>query len=265
MKQFLLLFILILTAISMVAQNDAKDIVIEWSSVPEQTHDPYITIKWGIKSKSQITDIAIVQNGVSVKGINAVMNDGYDMRKTQVLKLSEGDNRIEIVVTSVNGTARSSRNIVLVSDNNNNNNNDDFGNYENIDSMIIAAYRGEEEAQYLLARSYLYGKNGLAIDLFESSLWFKKSADHNYSQSQFEYSVALMEGRGIRKNKEAAIYWLKLSAEKNCAEALLKLGLCYEKGDGVQQNIEKAKELYRKCPLAEAKQRLSALEKQKKK
>ena len=224
----------------------------------------YITVKWGIKSKSQITDIAIVQNGVSVKGINAVMNDGYDMRKTQVLKLSEGDNRIEIVVTSVNGTARSSRNIVLVSDNNNNNNNDDFGNFENIDSMIIAAYSGEEEAQYLLARSYLYGKNGLAIDLFESSLWFKKSAEHNYSQSQFEYSVALMEGRGIRKNKEAAIYWLKLSTENNCAEAQLKLGLCYEKGDGVPQNIEKAKELYRKCPLAEAKQRLNILEKQKK-
>lgn len=246
------------------AQNDTNDIVIEWMNVPEQTHDSYITVKWGIKSKSQITDIAIVQNGVSVKGINAVMNDGYDMRKTQVLKLSEGDNKIEIVVTSVNGTARSSRNIVFVSDNNNNNNNDDFGNYENIDSMIIAAYRGEEEAQYLLARSYLYGKNGLAIDLFESSLWFKKSAEHDYSQSQFEYSVALMEGRGIRKNKEAAIYWLKLSAEKNCAEAQLKLGLCYEKGDGVPQNIEKAKELYRKCPLAEAKQRLSTLEKQKK-
>lgn len=264
MKQFLLVFILILTAISMVAQNDAKDIVIEWSSVPEQTHDSYITIKWGIKSKSQITNIAVVQNGVSVKGINAVMNDGYDMHKTQVLKLSEGDNKIEIVVTSVNGTARSSRNIVLVSDNNNNNNNDDFGNYENIDSMIIAAYKGEEEAQYLLARSYLYGKNGLAIDLFESSLWFKKSAEHNYSQSQFEYSVALMEGRGIRRNLEAAIYWLKLSADKNCAEAQLKLGLCYEKGDGVPQNIEKAKKLYRKCPLAEAKQRLSTLEKQKK-
>ena len=104
----------------------------------------------------------------------------------------------------------------------------------------------------------------MAIDLFESSLWFKKSAEHNYSQSQFEYSVALMEGRGIRKNKEAAIYWLKLSTENNCAEAQLKLGLCYEKGDGVPQNIEKAKELYRKCPLAEAKQRLSTLEKQKK-
>lgn len=264
MKQFLLVFILILTAISMFAQNDAKDIVIEWSSVPEQTHDSYITIKWGIKSKSQITDIAVVQNGVSVKGINAVVNDGYDMRKTQVLKLLEGDNKIEIVVTCVTGTAKSSRNIVLVSDNNNNNFNDDFGNYENIDSMIIAAYRGEEEAQYLLARSYLYGKNGLAIDLFESSLWFKKSAEHNYSQSQFEYSVALMEGRGIRKNKEAAIYWLKLSAEKNCAEAQLMLDLCYEKGDGIPQNIEKAKELYRKCPLAEAKQCLSALEKQNK-
>lgn len=260
MKQFLLFFILILTTISMVAQNDAKDIVIEWSSVPEQTHDSYITIKWGIKSKSQITDIAVVQNGVSVKGINAVMNDGYDMRKTQVLKLMKGNNKIEIVVTCVNGTARSSRNIVLVSDNNNSNN-DDLGNYENVDSMIIAAYRGEEEAQYLLAQSYLYGKNGLAIDLFESSLWFKKSAEHNNSQSQFEYSVALMEGRGIRKNQEAAIYWLKLSAENNCAEALFKLGLCYEKGDGVQQNIEKAKDLYRKCPLAEAKQRLGALEK----
>lgn len=263
MKRILLVFIYILATLSTSAQNDTNDIVIEWINVPEETHDPHITIKWGIKAKSQITDIVVFQNGISVKGINAVTNDGYDMRKSQVLKLFEGDNRIEIVVTSVNGTARSSKNIVLAS-HDNNHNYDDFGNYENIDSIIIAAYRGEEEAQYHLAQSYLHGKNGLGIDLFESSLWLKKSAEHNYSQSQFEYSVALMEGRGIKQNQEAAIYWLKLSAEKNCAEAQLKLGICYEKGDGVQQDIEKAKELYRKCPLAEAKQRLSALEKQKK-
>lgn len=245
-----------------IAQNTKTETIsIEWIDTPTMVKNAFVTLKWGIKAQSQITDISITLNGLSVKGIDAVINDGYDMKKSQVLKLEKGENVVEIIVTTTNGSNNSSKIITLSADSDNNIHND-FENYENADSMIFAAYRGETKAQYLMAKSYLNGTNGLERDLFESSLWFKKSAEGLYPPSQYEYAIALLEGRGILKNPKSAIYWLAQSETNGYAEARFKLGLCYELGDGVGKDVKKAKDLYRKCPLPEAKQRLLALEKQ---
>lgn len=263
MKRLLLLPCIFLSAFQIViAQNDAG-IQISWINIPSEVKDEIVTLKWGIKSSSQITDVSITLNGNIVKGINAVANDGYDLKKSQVLKLSKGDNVIEISVTSVKGNKKSQKTIIFKSDDGNNNNGN-FGDYECIDSMIVAAYDGDPKAQYLMAKCYLDGNNGLSKDLFESSLWFKKSAERLYAPSQYEYSISLFEGRGILKNQSLAIHWLTESANKDFDKAQLKLGICYEEGEGVEKNLEKAKQLYHKCPLPEAKQRLSALEKFKK-
>jgi len=257
MKHILILFcLLICRFLNLTAQN-SNDIQICWIDAPETVTDCHLTLKWGIKSKSQITDISIKQNGTNVKGINAVTNDGYDMKKSQVLILESGENVIEISVSTFTGSKKSSRTITFLKGDENH---DDFVDHGNIDSVIVAAYGGDAKAQYLMAKAYLSGRNGLEKDLFESSLWFKKSAEHLYAPSQYEYAIALLEGRGILKNPTYAISWLVQSADDGYAEAQLRLGLCYEIGEGVSQNIDKAKELYRKCPLPEAKQRLMALE-----
>lgn len=255
---FLLYLFSVLTTI--VAQ-EGRDIQIVWINTPSSVQESHITLKWGIKAKNQITDISISLNGTHIKGINAVVNDGFDMTNTQVLNLAKGDNVIEITVTTTKNSIKEFRTIKFISDNHDDSH-EQFGGYVNVDSMIVASYRGEAKAQFYLGKSYLYGKNGLEKDLFESSLWFKKSAELHYAPSMYEYSVALMEGRGIMKNKTQGINWLKQSAKGNYALAQLKLGICYETGEGVGKDIEKAKELYRKCPLAEAKQRLQVLEKQ---
>lgn len=57
----------------------------------------------GHKGKLQITNVAISVNGVSLKGINAVSNDGYDMVKSQTVNLKEGDNNIRIEVSTEAG------------------------------------------------------------------------------------------------------------------------------------------------------------------
>lgn len=241
--------------------QENTDIQITWIDTPSTVNDSHITLKWGIKATAQITAVDITHNGTAVKGINAVSNDGYDMKKSQVLKLEKGENVVDIIVTTITGSKKDSKTIKLLTDDGNNSH-DDIGDYENLDSMIVAAYRGEEKAQYLLGKSYLNGTNGLKKDMFESSLWFKKSAEYLFAPSQYEYAIALLEGRGILKNPPLAIEWLVQSANKDYAEAQMKLGLCYEIGEGVDKNIEKAKEMYRRCPLPEAKQRLMALEKQ---
>ena len=243
-----------------VAQIEDNDIIINWLDMNPTVKDKRITLKWGIKAKKQIIDISIFHNGVALKGLNAVENDGYDMKKSQLLILEKGENKVEIVVSTVKGKKRSSKKITLV-DNIDNDNLYDYGDYACLDSLIYAAYGGDMKAQYLMAKFYLNGTNGLGKDLFESSLWFKKSAEKTYAPSQYEFSIALLEGRGILKNVPLGIHWLIQSATNNYAEAQLKLGLCYELGEGVEINIERAKEWYRKCPLSEAKQRLMVLDK----
>lgn len=264
MKQLSLLFLLLCIHINTYAQVD-NSIQIDWLNAPTTVNKSHVTLKWGIKAQSQITDITISLNGVSVKGINAVSNDGYDMQKSQVLTLEKGENHIEILVTTMKGSRKSSKSITFLDENDEDGNHDnihnDYGDYESVNSMISAAYGGEAKAQYLLATSYLNGTNGLGKDLFEASLWFKKSAESQYVPSQYEYAISLLEGRGILKNPSLAIHWLTLAATENYAEAQLRLGLCFETGIGVTQDIEKAKEWYHKCPLPEAKQRLMALEK----
>ena len=59
MKRFLLVFIYVLTTISMDAQNGTNDIVIEWMNVPGQTHYSYIK-ESRILSPIQISIIASV-------------------------------------------------------------------------------------------------------------------------------------------------------------------------------------------------------------
>ena len=80
--------------------QDNQDIEITWLNAPSETKDNLLTLKWGIKAKSQITNVAISVNCVSLKGINAVSNDGYDMVKSQTVNLKEGNNKVEIVVST---------------------------------------------------------------------------------------------------------------------------------------------------------------------
>lgn len=262
MKKFIVFFATLVICAFSQAQV-VEEIQISWLDTPEIVSESVITVKWGIKAKSQITDVAISLNGNAVKGINAVANDGLDMKKSQVLTLQKGNNDVGIFVKTIAGNKKSSKIIKLISnEDNNNHNEDDFGDYPSIDSLVVAAYQEDSKAQYLMGKSYLKGINGFEKDMFESSLWFRKSAELQYVPSMYEFSVALLEGRGIMKNQAQGINWLTQSAMKEYAEAQFRLGLCYETGEGVKQDVEKAKELYRECPLPEAKQRLMALEKQ---
>ena len=97
MKSILLLFLLYCINVHANVQVD-DNIQIDWLNAPTTVNKSRVTLKWGINAHAQITDISISLNGVSVKGINAVSNDGYDMLKSQVLTLKKGENNVEIIV-----------------------------------------------------------------------------------------------------------------------------------------------------------------------
>lgn len=245
---------MLILAATALAQS-GNDIRIEWIGTPERVKSETLVVKWGIKADAQITGMTVSLNGIVQKGINAVVNDGYDMIKSQELMLKKGTNLIEIVVNTVKGSCKSSRTVTCASDDNVVINNDDIV----VEDVLALAVIGDSVAQYILGKCYLDGTNGFSRDLFEASLWFKKSAEKSYPVAQYQYAISLLEGRGIYKSVHKGLEWLRSSVAQKYPEAQLKLGICYETGKYVDKDINMAKKLYKECSLVEAKERLNKL------
>lgn len=246
---------MVLVCFNAFAESDA---VITWLNYSDTTTYKSYNLKFGIKAKSQIEAFDVIVNNQDMKGLNTVVADGYDMVRTKSVLLNEGPNIIEALVKTANGVSKSKRTIVRKT-------------LENpvitdtvvvdidFDELFTKALIGDPETQYLLGMKYLKGSKEVDKDLFESSLWFRESAMAGNHNGEYEFACALMEGRGILKNVPLSIRYLKLASEGKHPQSMLKLGICYETGLGVTKDIAKAKELYSKCPLMEAKQRLNTL------
>lgn len=256
MKRILLLLtILVSLEFCALADSDAE---VTWINFSDTTSYKSLNLKFGIKAKSQITNFDVVVNGESIRGLNSVVNDGYDMVKSKSVILKDGKNEVEAIVATVNGVTSSKKTITLKSvinpavvvD-------DDDTDFE---KLRWDALCGDLHSQYILAKKYQQGCTDVDKDLFEAAVWFRESAFDGYHDSEYEYACALIDAKGVLRNVPLAIRYLKLAADGNQQDSLLKLGICYENGVGVAMNIDKAKELYRKCMLPEAKIRLNALE-----
>ncbi len=258
MKRALSLFVVMVwTWFGIFAESDA---VITWLNFSDTTSCKSLNLKFGIKAKSQIEDFDVIVNSKEVKGLNAVVADGYDMVRTKSVLLDEGPNIVEARVKTANGMTNSRRTIVrktretpvvidvVIED-------DDV----DFDELLTDAIIGDPKSQYKLGMMYLKGSPEVDKDLFESSLWFRESAMAGNHDGEYEFACALLDGRGILKNVPLGIRYLKIASEGKHPQSLLKLGICYETGYGVTRDVAKAKELYSKCPLKEAKQRLNTL------
>lgn len=257
-RLFLMIVLAICGKVTSFSQND-QSIEITWLNAPSETQDNLMTLKWGIKASSQITNVMISLNGVSLKGINAVSNDGYDIVKSQTVNLKEGDNDVYIVVTTEKGKKEASKNIICKSsDNDEDNDKEDFD--VDVDVVVRQAYENDSVAQYILGKMYMDGRNNMKKDAFEGSLWLKKSAKLGFPPSMFEYAISLLDGRGIIKSIPKGVEYMTAAGDKGFEPALLIMGMFYEEGNFVEKDIEKAKQLYRECSLPEAKRRLETLE-----
>jgi hypothetical protein len=99
-----------------------------------------------------------------------------------------------------------------------------------------AAEKGNlARAQYALGLLYQRGL-GVPKNDVEAVLWWQKAADKNFSPAITYVGIALLEGKGIQKDEEAARKMLERAAELDEPNAQYTLCRIYERGIGIAKD-----------------------------
>ena len=100
-----------------------------------------------------------------------------------------------------------------------------------------AAEKGNlARAQYALGLLYQRGL-GVPKNDVEAVLWWQKAADQNFSAAITYVGIALLEGKGIQKDEEAARKMLERAAELDEPNAQYTLCRVYERGIGTRKDL----------------------------
>ena len=95
------------------------------------------------------------------------------------------------------------------------------------------ADKGDAKAQYELGRAFFSGTLGVAKDEAEAVKWFRKAAEQNVADAQYNLGVCYANGQGVTEDDAESVKWFRKAAEQNLADAQYNLGVCYDSGEGV--------------------------------
>jgi len=114
------------------------------------------------------------------------------------------------------------------------------------EALKVRAHQGAPGDQYALAESYFRGK-GVARDLTQASLWYRKAAYQGHADSQYKTFVCLNLGLGVIADKYEALNWLRKAADQQHPRAHHSLGIVHEFGEaGVPKDLSAAVKYYQK-------------------
>lgn len=102
--------------------------------------------------------------------------------------------------------------------------------------LEAAASAGKLGAQNYLAEIYLEGK-GTKKDIDAAVHWFRKAAEAGYPPAQSHLGVCYHEGTGVAEDKKRAAEWFLKAAEKGFDDAMFNIGRAYLRADGVPKSI----------------------------
>lgn len=85
--------------------------------------------------------------------------------------------------------------------------------------LIHCAERGSTSAMIYLALLYEQGVLG-GVDLERSVYWIAQAAKLGNPIAQYHYGVALLRGKGVKRNRQQGIAWISKSAKQGEIEAI---------------------------------------------
>jgi len=109
--------------------------------------------------------------------------------------------------------------------------------------LAARARRGDDRAQYDLAKRYQ------RKDIDEAVSLFKQSANRGHSLAQLELGLLYKEGNDVQRNVVEAARWFQKAAEQGLADAQYNMGCCYARGEGVEKDLNMAVELFKKAAM----------------
>lgn len=88
-----------------------------------------------------------------------------------------------------------------------------------IDRLLPIAKNGNPQAQYILGEIYLSGPENIR-DYKQAIFWLELSSNQNNNAAKFSLANAYLSGRGVSKNKDAAIELLESAASSSYRPAI---------------------------------------------
>jgi hypothetical protein len=158
---------------------------------------------------------------------------------------------------------------------------------QTIEQLSAAAEKGDADAQYRLAQSYIRGigvlrsytkgfelikkaaeqghpeaiggvgyfyANGYGVkkDLAAAADWFRKGAEKGGAKAQLNYGQALLNGRGIPANEAEGMKWIDKAIAQGLPHAWFAMAeFCYFGNHGHEQSYAKAYEYVQKAADAD--------------
>ena len=81
---------------------------------------------------------------------------------------------------------------------------------------------------------------GVAKDENEARKWLERAAQHGNVVAEYEFGIALRDGRGTLQDYARAVGWIRNAAESGYGPAQFALGVMYRAGTGVPADNVKA-------------------------
>lgn len=103
---------------------------------------------------------------------------------------------------------------------------------------ILAAHRGDCEAQSRVGVAYVFG-DGVSVNYAEAVSWFRKSAEQGCAVGQYQLGFCYDNGKGVSEDKAQAVKWYSKAANQGHIQAQADLAKCYFGGVGVEKDYSK--------------------------
>ena len=101
------------------------------------------------------------------------------------------------------------------------------------------ADNGDLPSTFYSGKLLLEGK-GVKQDKQQGAIYLLKAAEAGFPQAQYEVANCYASGEGLMKNLEQAVVWYKKAASNGVSNGQWKLALCYVNGEGVERNYHEA-------------------------
>lgn len=82
--------------------------------------------------------------------------------------------------------------------------------------------------------------NNSPVDYEKALRCFKRAAEFDVTEAQFNVAVAYYAGKGVKADPREALHWFKKAAEDGFAEAATMVGIMAARGDGMDPDIDMA-------------------------